>query len=79
MLCGSLAGMGEWGRMDPCISESLCCVLETITTLLVIVKLQNKKLKEKETVSPQKTGVQPEGSRERRLTELPRRGYPRRL
>ena len=27
MLCGSLDGRGEWGRMDPCIrvTESICC------------------------------------------------------
>ena len=33
--CGSLDGRVIWGRMDTCIcvAESLCCPLETITTL----------------------------------------------
>jgi len=36
MLRGSLYGRGVWGRMDTCIymAESLCCLPETITTLL---------------------------------------------
>ena len=36
MICGSLVGRGMWGRMDARIpmAESLCCPLETITTLL---------------------------------------------
>ena len=36
MLCASLDGSGVWGRMDTCIcmAESLCCSLETSTTLL---------------------------------------------
>ena len=36
-LCGSLDGKGVWGKMDICIcmSESLCCSPETITTLLI--------------------------------------------
>ena len=31
------AGEGVWGRMDTCIcmAESLCCLPETITTLLI--------------------------------------------
>ena len=35
-LCGSLDGRGAWGGMDTCIciTESLCCPSETITTLL---------------------------------------------
>ena len=35
-LCGNLDGRGVWGRMDTCIcmTESLCCSPETITTLL---------------------------------------------
>ena len=30
-------GGGLWGRMDTrmCVAESLCCSLETITTLLI--------------------------------------------
>ena len=37
MLCGSLEGRRVWERMHPCICtpESLCCPLETITTLLI--------------------------------------------
>ena len=36
MLCGSLDGMGFWGRMDACVcmAESLHCPPETTTTLL---------------------------------------------
>ena len=40
---------GVWGRMGTCIclAESLCCSLETITTLLLIsyTPIQNKKVK----------------------------------
>ena len=34
---GSLDGSGVWGRMDICIykAESLCCLPETIITLLI--------------------------------------------
>ena len=37
MFCASLDGRGVWGRMDTCIcmAESLCCLLETITALLI--------------------------------------------
>jgi len=37
MLCGSLDGRGVGGRMDTCvcIAESLHCLPETITTLLI--------------------------------------------
>ena len=39
MLCGSLDGRGVWERMDTCISiqstESLCCLPETSTALLI--------------------------------------------
>ena len=37
MLCGSLDQRRVWGRMHTCIcmSESLCCPPETITTLLI--------------------------------------------
>ena len=48
MLCGSPDGKGAWGRMDPCTctAESLCCPLETITTLLIgYTPIQNKKFK----------------------------------
>ena len=36
-LCGSLDGRGVWGRMDTrvCMTESLRCSPETITTLSV--------------------------------------------
>ena len=36
-LCGSLDGRGVWGSMDTwvCLAEVLCCVPETITTLLI--------------------------------------------
>ena len=37
MLCDSLDQKGVWGRMDPCMcmAESLRCLPETITTLLI--------------------------------------------
>ena len=39
MLCASLDGRGVWGRMDTCIcictAESLHCLPETTTTLLI--------------------------------------------
>ena len=37
MLCGSLEGKGAWGRMDIFVpmAESLCCLPETITALLI--------------------------------------------
>ena len=46
MLCGSLDGRGVWGSMDACIcmTESPCCLPETITTLLIgYTPIQNKK------------------------------------
>jgi len=49
MICGSsLDGRGVWGRMDTCIcmAESLCCLPETIITLLnSYIPMQNKKFK----------------------------------
>ena len=50
MLCGSLNGREVWGRIDICIcvTESLRCSLETITTLLTgYIPIENKKLKKK--------------------------------
>ena len=37
LLRAILNGMGVWGRMDTCIctAVSLCCSLETTTTLLI--------------------------------------------
>jgi len=37
MLCGSLDGRGVWGRMNTYIwmAESLCCLPETVTSLLI--------------------------------------------
>ena len=37
MLCGSLDGRGVGGRMDTrvCMAEFLCCLPESITTLLI--------------------------------------------
>ena len=37
MFCGSMHGRRVWGRMDTCIcmTESLCCLPESITTLLI--------------------------------------------
>ena len=37
MLCGSLDGRGVWGRMNTCIwmAGSLCCLPETVTSLLI--------------------------------------------
>ena len=46
MLCGSLDGRGVWGSLDTCIcmAESLHCLPETITTLLIsYTPIQNKK------------------------------------
>jgi len=46
MLCGSLDGRGVWGRKDSCtcITESLDCAPETITTVLIgYPPVQNKK------------------------------------
>ena len=48
MLCGSLDGRGVWGRMDTrmCTAESLHCLFETNTTLLIgYTPKQKKKLK----------------------------------
>ena len=38
MLHGSLGGREVWERMDTCIckAESLCCLPDTITTLLIV-------------------------------------------
>ena len=44
MLCGSLDGMGAWGRMDTCtcMVASPQCSPETITTLLIgYIPIQN--------------------------------------
>ena len=51
ILCGNLDGRGVWGRMDSCkfMAESLCCSLETLTTLLIgYTPIQITKLKKKE-------------------------------
>ena len=48
MLFDSLDGRRVWGRMDTCIciSESLFCLPETITTLLInLTPIQNKNFK----------------------------------
>ena len=39
MVCGSLDGKTDWGRMDTykCMAESLCCLPETITILLITI------------------------------------------
>ena len=50
ILCGSLDGRRVWRRMDTCIcmAESLCCLPETITTLLIsYIPIQNKCLLKK--------------------------------
>ena len=50
MLCGSLDGMGVWGRVDTSLymAESLCWPPETITTLLIgYTPIQNKIFKTK--------------------------------
>ena len=49
-LCGRLDVSRVWRRRDTCMwmAESLCCPLETITTLLLgYTSIQNKKLKKK--------------------------------
>ena len=53
VLCGSLDGGEVLGRMDTCIymAESLCCSLETTTTLLgnwLYIKTKSFKQKEKD-------------------------------
>ena len=48
MLCGGLDGRRVWGRMDACIymTECLCCLPKTITTLLIgYSSIQKKKFK----------------------------------
>ena len=48
MLCGNLDGEGLLGKMDTCICmvESLHCLPETITILLIgYTTIENKKLK----------------------------------
>ena len=48
MLYASLDGKGVWGRMDMCLcmAESLRCLPETTTALLIIyTPTQNKKFK----------------------------------
>ena len=37
MFCGTLDGKGVWERVDSyiCMAESLCCLPETITALLI--------------------------------------------
>ena len=50
MSCGSLDGRGVWGKMDTyvCMTESLWCPSESVTTLLIgYTPIQNKKLKKK--------------------------------
>ena len=45
VICGSLNGREVWGRMDTyiCMTGSLCCLPETITTLLMsYTPIQNK-------------------------------------
>ena len=45
--CGSLDGRGVWGRKDTwiCVAQSLRCLLETTTALLIVYNpKQNKKL-----------------------------------
>ena len=54
MLCGSLDGRGVWEGMDTCISmaEFLCCVPESIKTLLIgYTPIQNKKFNIKKSAS----------------------------
>ena len=45
MLCGSLDGKGVCGRMDTCLCvvESLHCLPETVTTLLISYTLIQSK------------------------------------
>ena len=47
VLCGRVDGRGLWGRMDTytCMAESLCCLSETITRLLIgCTPIQHKKV-----------------------------------
>ena len=51
LLGGSLDGRGVWGRMDTwmCMTETLCCPPETITTLLTsYTSIENKKFFKRE-------------------------------
>ena len=48
MLCANLDGRGEWGRTDTCRyrAESIYCLLETTTTLLIsytLIKIKSLK------------------------------------
>jgi len=47
VVCGRLDGRGVWRRMGTCagMTESLCCLPETITIMLTdCIPIQNKKL-----------------------------------
>ena len=63
MLWGSLGGRGVWGRMATfiCMIESLCCPLETTTTLLIgytpILNSKLGKIKRAPSPSRQTLGV----------------------
>jgi len=61
VLCGSLDGKGIWGRMDLsiCMAESLCCPLETITTLLIGYAAAAKLLQSCPTLCDPKDGSLP--------------------
>ena len=51
MLCGILDGRGVKRRIDTCMTQSLCCSLETITTLIIgYTPIQNKIKDKKEYV-----------------------------
>ena len=60
MLCGNLHGRGIWGRMNACvcITKSLCCSPETITTLLIgYTPVQNKRFKNRNIVETRKKKI----------------------
>ena len=60
MLCGSLGGSWVWGRIDTCTcrTESLCCSLETITTLLIAyTTIQNKNVEGRKRMDQQNTRI----------------------
>ena len=50
-----LCKRGVWGRIDTCITKSLCCPTENIITLLLTgyIPIQNKKFKKRNVFAKQ--------------------------
>ena len=62
MFCGSLGGMGAWGRMDSCLcmAESLPCSAETVPALFVNRLYPNTKSLKKERKKCRLSGPNPD-------------------